>query len=317
MQRSGIRLRRGTRDLWPGQSRVRRRYDLRQTTASKTRPRAVQPRPLDAGRRFGSLFNFPEELRHRLPVHPLACWTSSSTASGPPMPTSSEKIPAGGDVLGQGHVGHARTGTGKLGAFLGPPALGPLDVQIRSALPPEPEPSAAYSHPREDSTVVALGPDPGSRAGVRASTSSVRSTVSSNSRALAIRRSTTPAGVPDRAEQERLVGLFARSTGAPLRRRQGHHRRTAERGRNSDQRLSRRSTRESVDDIEDLDTVVGWLAEFPRPHGFAISETQFQVFILNASRRLFSDRFFTSSFRPSSTPTSASNGSTTTGRRAR
>jgi hypothetical protein len=55
-----------------------------------------------------------------------------------------------------------------------------------------------------------------------------------------------------------------------------------------------------VDNVEDLDTVVGWLAEPPtrRPHGFAISETQFQVFILNASRRLFSDRFFTSSFRP-------------------
>jgi hypothetical protein len=53
-----------------------------------------------------------------------------------------------------------------------------------------------------------------------------------------------------------------------------------------------------VDNIEDLDTVVGWLAESTRPHGFAISETQFQVFILNASRRLFSDRFFTSSFRP-------------------
>ena len=52
-----------------------------------------------------------------------------------------------------------------------------------------------------------------------------------------------------------------------------------------------------VDNIEDVDTVVGWLAEFPRPHGFAISETQLQVFILNASRRLFSDRFFTSSFR--------------------
>ena len=34
------------------------------------------------------------------------------------------------------------------------------------------------------------------------------------------------------------------------------------------------------------------------PHGSAISETQLQVFILNASRRLFSDRFFTSSFRP-------------------
>ena len=53
-----------------------------------------------------------------------------------------------------------------------------------------------------------------------------------------------------------------------------------------------------VDNIEDVDTVVGWLAEPVRPHGFAISETQFQVFILNASRRLFSDRFFTSSFRP-------------------
>jgi len=40
------------------------------------------------------------------------------------------------------------------------------------------------------------------------------------------------------------------------------------------------------------------MAESVRPHGFAISETQFVVFILNASRRLFSDRFFTSSFRP-------------------
>ena len=54
----------------------------------------------------------------------------------------------------------------------------------------------------------------------------------------------------------------------------------------------------TVDNIEDLDTVVGWLAESTRPHGYAISETQFVVFILNASRRLYSDRFFTSSFRP-------------------
>jgi hypothetical protein len=54
----------------------------------------------------------------------------------------------------------------------------------------------------------------------------------------------------------------------------------------------------TVDNIEDVDTVVGFLAESTRPHGFAISETQFVVFILNASRRLFSDRFFTSSFRP-------------------
>jgi hypothetical protein len=54
----------------------------------------------------------------------------------------------------------------------------------------------------------------------------------------------------------------------------------------------------AVDNVEDLDVVVGWLAESTRPHGFAISETQFTVFIINASRRLFSDRFFTSSFRP-------------------
>ncbi|GAB1263908.1 peroxidase family protein [Aurantivibrio infirmus] len=53
-----------------------------------------------------------------------------------------------------------------------------------------------------------------------------------------------------------------------------------------------------VDNIEDVDTIVGWLAEYTRPHGFAISETQFHIFIINASRRLFSDRFFTSSFRP-------------------
>lgn len=54
----------------------------------------------------------------------------------------------------------------------------------------------------------------------------------------------------------------------------------------------------TVDNVEDVDTVVGWLAESTRPHGFAISETQFVVFILNASRRLYSDRFFTSGFRP-------------------
>jgi hypothetical protein len=53
-----------------------------------------------------------------------------------------------------------------------------------------------------------------------------------------------------------------------------------------------------VDNIEDVDVVVGILAEMTRPHGFAISETQFQIFIINASRRLFSDRFLTSSFRP-------------------
>src|SRR6266508_4126901 len=53
-----------------------------------------------------------------------------------------------------------------------------------------------------------------------------------------------------------------------------------------------------IDNIEDIDLVVGFLVETTWPQGFAISETQFHIFIINASRRLFSDRFFTSSFRP-------------------
>ena len=52
-----------------------------------------------------------------------------------------------------------------------------------------------------------------------------------------------------------------------------------------------------VDNVEDLDTVVGYLAETTRPHGFAISETQFVVFILNASRG-GSCPVLTSIFRP-------------------
>jgi hypothetical protein len=108
-----------------------------------------------------------------------------------------------------------------------------------------------------------------------------------------------PVGAAERAEQERLVGL--------LRDVYGQHRCDA------GKRITAAQVNEDgtpindclghpdgsvVDNVEDVDTVVGWLAEFRRPHGFAISETQLQVFILNASRRLFSDRFFTSSFRP-------------------
>jgi hypothetical protein len=50
------------------------------------------------------------------------------------------------------------------------------------------------------------------------------------------------------------------------------------------------------DALDRVDTLVGIFAENTRPHGFALSETQFHIFILNASRRLFSDRFFTSSY---------------------
>jgi hypothetical protein len=50
-------------------------------------------------------------------------------------------------------------------------------------------------------------------------------------------------------------------------------------------------------DINKVDTLVGCLAETPPP-GFAFSDTAFRVFILMASRRLKSDRFFTTDFTP-------------------
>ena len=50
-------------------------------------------------------------------------------------------------------------------------------------------------------------------------------------------------------------------------------------------------------DIEDIDLLVGNLAESRRPTGFGFGETLFEVFILNASRRLQADRFFTEYYR--------------------
>jgi hypothetical protein len=47
------------------------------------------------------------------------------------------------------------------------------------------------------------------------------------------------------------------------------------------------------DNVEDLDLMVGTLAEGQRPNGFGFGETLFQIFIVNASRRLQADRFYT------------------------
>ena len=108
-----------------------------------------------------------------------------------------------------------------------------------------------------------------------------------------------PSGSPERTEQERLI--------ATLRAVYGQHRCDASKVITAAQLDDRGNPITDclgfadgtlVDNIEDVDTVIGWLAEFRHPHGIAISETQLQVFILNASRRLLSDRFFTSSFRP-------------------
>jgi hypothetical protein len=50
-------------------------------------------------------------------------------------------------------------------------------------------------------------------------------------------------------------------------------------------------------DIESVDLTVGMFAE-PLPHGFAFSDTAFRIFVLMASRRLNSDRFFTTDYTP-------------------
>jgi hypothetical protein len=49
--------------------------------------------------------------------------------------------------------------------------------------------------------------------------------------------------------------------------------------------------------LESVDLMVGLYAE-PLPKGFGFSETAFRIFVLMASRRLKSDRFFTDDFRP-------------------
>lgn len=50
-------------------------------------------------------------------------------------------------------------------------------------------------------------------------------------------------------------------------------------------------------DIDRVDAIVGMFAE-PLPPGFGFSDTAFRIFILMASRRLKSDRFFTDDFTP-------------------
>jgi hypothetical protein len=51
------------------------------------------------------------------------------------------------------------------------------------------------------------------------------------------------------------------------------------------------------DDIEKVDLMTGLFAE-PLPEGFGFSDTAFRIFVLMASRRLKSDRFFTDDYGP-------------------
>ncbi|WP_448146427.1 peroxidase family protein [Labrys miyagiensis] len=64
----------------------------------------------------------------------------------------------------------------------------------------------------------------------------------------------------------------------------------------------RRELQEVYASVEQVDLLVGTLAESDArngsPPGFGFSDTVFRIFILMASRRLKSDRFFTEDFRP-------------------
>ena len=58
-----------------------------------------------------------------------------------------------------------------------------------------------------------------------------------------------------------------------------------------------RELREVYGDIDKVDTMVGMFAETP-PRGFGFSDTTFRIFVLTATRRIQSDRFFTVDYTP-------------------
>jgi hypothetical protein len=65
----------------------------------------------------------------------------------------------------------------------------------------------------------------------------------------------------------------------------------------ADPQLARDLSEVYQGDIDRVDLMVGMYAETP-PAGFGFSDTAFRIFILMASRRLKSDRFFTTDFTP-------------------
>ena len=65
----------------------------------------------------------------------------------------------------------------------------------------------------------------------------------------------------------------------------------------TDNQVWRKQLKDVYGDLERVDLMTGLYAE-PLPEGFGFSDTAFRVFILMASRRLKSDRFFTDDFRP-------------------
>lgn len=179
------------------------------------------------------------------------------------------------------------------------PAAGPAELAELAAVPPEPDVGEAE-----------LGHPPGRRGRFDRLRDRERGVLRCNEfwRQYGLRQRRSfddfldarlPTGSPERAEQQRVI--------ATSREVYGQHRCDIRKPITEAQRNPDGSTTNNglghadgslVNNIEDVGSVVGWLAEYTRPHGVAISETQFQVVIQNASRRLSSDHFFTSSVRP-------------------
>ncbi len=93
-------------------------------------------------------------------------------------------------------------------------------------------------------------------------------------------------GIPRYAEFRRLLGAAKPTSFADI----------------TDNVEDQKSLSEIYASVEDVDLLVGCLAESEskrnQPPGFGFSDTAFRVFILMASRRLKSDRFYTNDFRP-------------------
>ena len=64
-----------------------------------------------------------------------------------------------------------------------------------------------------------------------------------------------------------------------------------------DRALAEELRRVYDDEVDRVDLTIGLYAE-PKPKGFGFSDTAFRIFILMASRRLNSDRFFTTDYTP-------------------
>jgi hypothetical protein len=248
---------------------------------------------------FGSPFNFPEEFINAYRLHPMVPDLIEYRDLSAGANKIQAKIPLAGTLRGKATVAMRQHGMANWALSLGRQRLGALRLQNHPLFLQNLEMSQAKSAAGKID-VLALDIIRDRERGIPR--------YNEFRRQYGLKQLTSfddfidprlPQGSAERKKQESIVQL--------LREIYGQHRCDAgkvitksqknENGSKINDCLSR-SHGSMVDNIDDVDALVGWLAEFVRPHGFAISETQFQVFILNASRRLFSDRFLTSSFRP-------------------